>query len=647
MTSSKRDRAEALPQDLQEALRRRLAGRAGAAGARARAGAPDTGARRGIPRADRSRPLPLSFAQQRLWFLDRLSPGDAGYNSAVALRLTGRLDRAALSRALDTLVARHEALRTAFEESDGRPTQTVRPAGPVPLPVRDLTAPDRHAPTAPDRHAPTAPDRHAPTASGAVDSAVLDAALLAEYDRPFDLDADALLRALLLRESDASHVLMLTAHHIITDGWSMGVLLEELCIAYDAFARGAEPDLPPVATQYPDFAVWQREQLSGARLERHIAYWKKQLTGSVTHALPLDRPRGGQEPGAGAIHQFTVPADITAKLRTLATEQHTTLFTSLVAGCQALLARWSRQDDIIVGSLTPGRPRTDLERAVGFFAHTVVLRTFVASGGSFRDLLTAAADTVNEAFAHGDTPFERLVEAVGAPREPGRNPLFDAMVLLHPDPPTAPALHGLSVAPVTVPRQAAAFDLSVEFVPDGEQLTGLLEYRTDLFDTATAERMADQLLRLLDGATTEPDRPLDALPLLSPDEARRVTDEWNATARPVPTTTCPELFARQAARTPHATALVAGGERLDYATLDARATRLAHHLVARGAGPERLVALRLPRTADMVVAILAVWKSGAGYLPLDLALPEERVRFLLDDARPALVLDEDLDEAEG
>ncbi|MFD9074654.1 condensation domain-containing protein, partial [Streptomyces lasiicapitis] len=621
MTSSKRDRAEALPQDLQEALRRRLAGRAGAAGAAARAGAPDKGARRGIPRADRSRPLPLSFAQQRLWFLDRLSPGDAGYNSAVALRLTGPLDRAALSRALDTLVGRHEALRTMFEESDGRPAQTVRPAGPVPLPVRDLAAPNGHAPTG--------------------GSSVLDAALLAEYNRPFDLDADALLRALLLRESDTSHILMLTAHHIITDGWSMGVLLEELCLAYDAFARGAEPDLPPVVTQYPDFAVWQREQLSGARLERQIAYWKKQLTGSVAPALPLDRPRGGKEPGAGAIHQFTVPADVTAKLRTLATEQHTTLFTALVGGCQALLARWSGQDDIIVGSLTPGRPRTDLERAVGFFAHTVVLRTPVESGGSFRDLLTAAADTVNEAFAHGDTPFERLVEAVGAPREAGRNPLFDAMVLLHPDPPTAPALHGLTVAPVTVPRQAAAFDLSVEFVPDGEQLTGLLEYRTDLFDTATAERMADQLLRLLDGATAQPDRPLDALPLLSPDEARRVTDEWNATARPAPTTTCPELFARQAARTPHTTALVAGGEHLDYATLDARATRLAHHLVARGAGPERLVALRLPRTADMVVAILAVWKSGAGYLPLDLALPEERVRFLLDDARPALVLDEE------
>ncbi|MEV5427837.1 non-ribosomal peptide synthase/polyketide synthase [Streptomyces sp. NPDC052701] len=604
MTSSKRNRAEALPQDLQEALRRRLAGRAGAA---------DTPARRGIPRADRTRPLPLSFAQQRLWFLDRLRPGDARYNSAVALRLTGALDRAALARALDLVVERHEALRTTFDESDGRPVQTVHPAGPVPLPVRDLTAPDARA---------------------------LDAQLLAEYSRPFDLRTGPLLRALLLRESDTAHVLLLTAHHIVTDGWSMGVVLQELCAAYDAFVRGAAPGLPPVATQYPDFAVWQREDLSGARLERHLAYWSKQLSGAVPPELPLDRPRRGEESGAGAVHAFTVPAPVTARLRELAARQHTTLFTALVAACQALLARWSGQDDITVGSLTPGRSRTDLERAVGFFANTVVLRTRVEATGSFRDLLSAAADTVNDAFAHGDTPFERLVEAVGAPREAGRNPLFDVMVLLHPDPPAAPDPQGLAAAPVAVPRQAATFDLSVEFVPDGEGLTGLLEYRTDLIDPDTARRMADQLLRTLEGAAAEPDRPLGTLPLLSPREVRRVTDEWNATARPVPATPCPQLFERQAARTPHATALVAGDEHLDYATLDARADRLAHHLVARGAGPEKLVALRLPRTADMIVAILAVWKSGAGYLPVDLALPEDRVAFLLDDARPALVLDE-------
>ncbi|MGC5561706.1 non-ribosomal peptide synthase/polyketide synthase [Streptomyces sp. FR-108] len=599
MTSSKRDRAKALPQDLQEAMRRRLAGRAATA-------------RQGIPHADRTRPLPLSFAQRRLWFLDRLRPGDARYNSAVALRLTGPLDRTALSRALDTVVERHEALRTTFEESDGRPAQTVRPAAPVPLPVTDTP------------------------------SYALDAALLAEYRRPFDLGAGPLLRALLLCESDTAHTLLLTAHHIITDGWSMGVVLEELCTAYDAFAQGASPELGPVATQYPDFAAWQRDQLSGPRLERQLDYWKTRLTGAVASRLPLDHPRDGEESGAGAVRTFAVPAATTARLRELAAERHTTLFTSLVAACQALLARWSGQDDITVGSLTPGRSRTDLERTVGFFANTVVLRTPVDPDGSFRDLLGAAATTVNDAFAHGDTPFERLVEAVGATREPGRNPLFDVMVLLHPAPPAAPALRDLTATPVAVPRQAATFDLSVEFVPDGDGLTGLLEYRTDLFDTATAERLTDQLSRTLEGAATAPDRPLGSLPLLGPDEARRITEEWNGTALAVPAVTCPELLARQTERKPYATALVAGEDRLDYATLNSRADRLARHLVARGAGPERLVALQLPRTADMIVAILAVWKSGAAYLPLDLALPEERVRFLLDDARPAVVLDEAL-----
>ncbi|MFF5532690.1 non-ribosomal peptide synthase/polyketide synthase [Streptomyces cinerochromogenes] len=597
---SRRDRAEALPDQMREALRRRLAGRAGGT-------AP--AARQGIPRADRDRPLPLSFAQARLWFLDRLRPGDPRYNSAVAVRLTGTPDREALREALSAVVARHEALRTTFEETDGRPVQRVHPAGPVPLPVRD--------------------------------AGDLDADLLAEYARPFDLRHGPLLRALLLRESATAHVLLLTAHHIVTDGWSMGVVLDELCTAYDALARGGRPDLPPPATQYPDFAVWQREQLSGPRLERHLAYWKEQLAGAVAPELPLDRPRRGEEAGEGAVHTFTVPARLTARLRDLAREQHSTLHTALVAAVQALLARWSGQDDITVGSLTPGRSRTDLERAVGFFVNTVVLRTPVDASGSFRELLAKAVGTVGDAFAHGDTPFERIVEAVGAPREAGRNPLFDVMVLLHPEPPAATAPRGLATTPVTVPRHAATFDLSIEFVPDGTALTGLLEYRTDLFDAATAERLAGQLLRLLEGAAEAPDRPLGSLPLLSGDEIRRVVHDWSAGPRnPVDDTLYPVLFERRAARTPHALALVAGGERLDYATLNARANRLAHHLVALGAGPERLVALRLPRTADMITAILAVWKSGAGYLPLDPALPAERVRYLLDDARPALVLDE-------
>ena len=603
MTPSKRDRAAALPADLREALRRRLAGQVGSAG---------DGAGRTVPPADRSRPLPLSFVQQRLWFLDRLRPGDHRYNSALAVRFTGPLERGALARALSAVVARHEGLRTTFEETDGQLAQTVRPAEPVPLPVCDLIPP-----------------------------ATLDATLLGEYSRPFDLRQGPALRALLVRESDTAHVLLLTAHHIVTDGWSMGVVLDELCTAYAALVRGAAPELPPVATQYPDFAVWQREQLSGARLEKHLAYWNGQLAGAVAPALPLDRPRRGEEAGAGAIHTFTVPARLTARLRELVTEQHSTLYTALVAATQALLARWSGQDDITVGSLTSGRSRTDLERAVGCFVNTVVLRTPVERSWSFRDLLTAATTTVNDSFVHGDTPFERLVESVGAPREAGRNPLFDVMVLLHPAPPAAAAPQGLDVSLVDVPRQAATFDLSVEFVPDGEGLTGLLEYRSDLFDESTARRMADQLLRLLEGAVAEPDRPLGTLPLLSAEEVRQVTREWNGAVLPIDDATYPELLESRAALTPDALALVAGDERLDYATLNTRANRLAHHLISLGVGPERLVALLLPRTADMIVAILAVWKSGAGYLPIDLALPAERVRYLLDDARPALVLDED------
>ncbi|MYT29118.1 MULTISPECIES: condensation domain-containing protein, partial [unclassified Streptomyces] len=614
MTSSdaKKDRAAALPPELREALRRRLAGQA----------PPAATARPGIPRADRSRPLPLSFAQQRLWFLDRLRPGDARYNSAVALRLTGPLDRTALSGALDAVVARHEALRTTFDEDGGRPHQVVHPAAPVPLPLHDMT--DRQQ-----------------AASGADDGdAELDGLLLAAYSRPFDLRTGPLLRALLIRRAAEEHVLLLTAHHIVTDGWSMGVLLDEICAHYDALAHGEAPAPAPAATPYPDFAVWQRERLSGALLEDQLSYWAKQLDGLVPWELPLDRPRGGEESGAGAIHTFRVPAATAARLREVATAQHTTLFTALIAACQALFARWSGQDDIAVGSLTPGRGRTELERAVGLFVNTVVLRAPVDATRSYRELLDTSATAVLDAFAHDDLPFERVVEAAGATREAGRNPLFDVMVLLHPAPPAAPALRGLTAGTVPVPRRAAAFDLSIEFVPDGDGLSGLLEYRTDLFDAATAARMADQLLVLLGGVAAEPDRPLGELPLLSERERRRLTTEWNATALPVAPTTYPAVFEAQTARSPHATALVAGDTVLDYATLNARANRLAHRLIARGAGPERLVAIRLPRTAELIVALLAVLKTGAAYLPLDPELPDERLRFLLDDARPLLVLDE-------
>ncbi|MET8178288.1 non-ribosomal peptide synthase/polyketide synthase [Streptomyces sp. NPDC005336] len=602
MTSSRNSRASALPEELREALRRRLAGKAGRTEA--------------IPRADRAQPLPLSFAQARLWFLHTLQPDEAGYNSAVALRLTGALDPAALSRALDTLVERHEALRTVFEDGDGQPSQVVLPAAPLPLPVADL--------------------------DGAQDGRkALERRLQAEYSRPFDLRTGPLLRALLIRVADAEHVLLLTAHHIVTDGWSMGVLVDEVCALYDAgVAEGERKPLPPVPVQYPDFAVWQRERLDGPALEKQLDYWKGRLDGIVPLELPADRPRPAVRGSAGAVYEFTVACGAAARLRGLAAEQRTTLFTALVAACQGLFARWSGQDDIAIGTVTSGRGRIELERAVGFFVNTVVLRSGVDTSRSYRELLTDAGTTVLDAFAHDETPFERLVETVGARRDAGRNPLFDVMVLLHSTPRTAPRMAGLAAESVDVPRQSATFDLSVEFLEDGDELRGLLEYSTELFDAGTAERMAGHLLVLLDAVSAEPDRPVRELPLLTDEERRRVTDGGHGAALAVEPSTFPAVFEAQAARTPAATALVAGEEVYDFAGLNAAANRLAHHLIARGVGPERIVGVKLPRTADMVVAILAVLKAGGVYLPIDPELPAERLAFLTADAEPMLVLDE-------
>ncbi|WJE01554.1 non-ribosomal peptide synthase/polyketide synthase [Streptomyces antimycoticus] len=595
MTSSRNDRVSALPEELREALRRRLAGKAGRADA--------------IPRADRARPLPLSFAQERLWFLHTLQPEEAGYNSALALRLTGALDVAALSGALDALVERHEALRTTFDDIDGRPAQVVRPAAPVPLPVADLTGANR-------------------------EPGALDRLLLTEYARPFDLRTGPPLRALLIRLAEDEQVLLLTAHHIVTDGWSMGVLQDELCALY-----AAEP-LPSVPVQYPDFAVWQRERLSGAALDGQLDYWKGRLEGVVPLELPTDRPRPPAPTSAGAIHEFTVDRATADRLRALAARERTTLFTALVAVCQGLFARWSGQDDIAIGTVTSGRGRTELERAVGFFVNTVVLRSAVDTARSYRELLADAGATVLDAFAHDETPYQRLVEAVGARREAGRNPLFDVMVLLHSAPRSAPRLSGPAAASVEVPRQSATFDLSVEFVEDGEELRGLLEYSTELFDTATAERMAGHLLVLLDGVAADPDRPVRELPLLTDAERRRRTAAGHGPALPVRPATFPAMFEAQAARTPEATALVASDATYDFAGLNAAANRLAHHLIAQGVGPEHVVGVKLPRTADMVVAILGVLKAGGVYLPLDPELPAERLAFLLEDAEPALVLDQ-------
>ncbi|ANN17190.1 non-ribosomal peptide synthetase [Amycolatopsis orientalis] len=599
MTSSRSDRIAALSPELREKLRTRMAGAAGRADV--------------LPTADRDRPLPLSFAQRRLWFLDRLHPDDAEYNSALALRLTGQLDLPALAEAVRALVERHESLRTTFDEVDGEGVQIIHPPAGLPLPVADVAA------------------------------EALDRVLLEEYSRPFDLKRGPLARAWLGRTGPEEHVLLMCVHHIVTDGWSMGVLTGELAELYNAGVRGERAVLPPQPVQYADFAAWQRKRLTGDMLTERLAYWQHRLAGLAPLELPTDRPRPATRTTEGAVREFSLPRETAARLAELARSCETTLFTVVLAACKVLFARYAGQEDVAVGTVVQGRDRPELQRVVGFFVNTVVLRSTVDLSRSFRELLGEVRETVLDAFSHDDVPFERLVDAVHADRDPSRNPLFDVMVLLHSASGAKPAFDGLVAEDVGVARESSNFDLTVEFEERDGVLAGLVEYSTALFDADTIDRLVSHLAVLLDAVTARPDRPLAELPLATADELRRMLVEWNHTGLDVPDTTVVDLLAAQAAATPDETALVFRDESLDYAELTRRVDELAGELARRGAGPERIVAVMLPRSAEAVVALFAVLKAGAVYLPVDPGLPAERVETLLRDADPVVVVDEDFE----
>jgi len=581
MTTSRQSRIDALPAELREQLRRRLAGRAKAAD--------------GIPRADRSSALPLSYAQQRLWFLDELRPGESEYNSAVALRLSGPLDVPALTVALTALVARHESLRTTVIVVDGVATQSI--ADSVDVPLRVVEAP-----------------------------AELDRVLADEYSRPFDLRKGPLLRALLVRLAAEDHVLLLTAHHVVTDGASMGIMIDELGRLY-----GGATLAPPPA-QYADYAVWQR----GRPLDRHLEYWTSQLAGVEPLELPTDRPRPAVRTSAGAVHDFLLPATVSQRLSELAREHETTPYAVLVATCQVLLARYTGRQDVVVGSVVNVRNRPELERMVGFFVNTVVLRSTVDDEVSFGDLLAQVRETVLASLEHAEAPFDKVVESLRLERDPSRNPLFDVLVLLHGAAGAPPEFGALAVEPVDVSRRSATFDLSFEFQDTAEGLAGSVEYSTDLFGPDTVERMAEHLSTLLMEITSV--RRVGDLPVLTSAERSRLLVEANDTALPAPASSIVEVFEATVRKVPNDLALVFQDTEFTYAELNARVNRLAHHLIALGAGPERVVALALPRSAELIVAMLAVWKAGAVYLPVDRALPKDRVDLLLRDAGTTLVV---------
>jgi amino acid adenylation domain-containing protein len=560
--------------------------------------------------------LPLSFAQQRLWFLDRLTPRNPAYVVSSALRLRGRLDVDRLRRALDCIVARHEVLRTTFVLRDGHPAQRIAAPKPLPLPVVLLE------------------HRDAEQATRQVRRIVEEQA-----SQPFDLEHGPLLRALLLRLGDDEHLLALFCHHIVCDHWSDGVLWGELAAFYRADSEDETTPLPALRVQYADFALWQRRRLQGALREQQLAYWTERLRGAPPSLeLPTDHPHPATQSFHGASHSFAIPSALATALGELCRQEGATPFMALLAAFKLLLFRYSGQEDLVVGTPIANRTHRDLEGLIGFFVNTLALRGDLSGDPSFRELLARVREAALGAYAHQDLPFEQLVEALQPERDLSRQPLFQAMFVLENTPAPQLQLPGLTLSPEPIESTSAKFDLTLLVEQRGEVLHATLEYARDLFEPATIAAMAGHYLALLDAVVADPTLPISRAPLMSAPERERILTSWNDTAAFFPDRCIHELFEAQAARTPQAPALFFDGETLSYQTLNARANRLARTLRARGVGPETLVGICMQRGVDLVVAMLAVLKAGGAYLPLDPGYPAERLAFMLADSRAALVL---------
>ncbi len=561
--------------------------------------------------------LPLSFGQRRLWVVDQLQPGSPAYNVPTALRVRGPLRPRALARALAALAERHEALRTVFPASGGEPVQRVRPPAPVPLPVVDLAALP-------------------------ADRAGREALRLAgeEALRPFDLGAGPLLRSTLLHLGDEDRAVLFTLHHAVSDGWSVGVLTREVSELYAASAEGRAPALEPLPVQYADYAAWQHRWMSGEALDAQLAWWRGRLEGAPPLLeLPVDRPRPARPDGRGAAVRVELPAALSERVRARARQRGATPFMALLAAWQALLARWSGVDDVVVGTPVAGRDRPEVEGLIGFFVNTLALRARVPADETFEGLLGRVREDVLGAFAHQDLPFERLVEALAPDREAGHTPLFQAIFALQTADAGELSLGGARVEPFGGGAAAAKYDLALELTDAGGRFAGGIVFRTELFDADTAGRLAARYAALLEGALADPGRRLADIPLFTPGERRVLVEEWGAPgATPAPAHTVPGLFAAQAARTPDAAALSFGGAATTYAELDRRSAALARELAARGVGPDARVGLCAERSAEMVVGMLAILRAGGAYLPLDPQYPAERLAYMLDDAGARVLL---------
>ncbi|WP_457881778.1 pyoverdine non-ribosomal peptide synthetase PvdD [Pseudomonas aeruginosa] len=566
-----------------------------------------------IPLADRQQPLALSFAQERQWFLWQLEPESAAYHIPSALRLRGRLDVDALQRSFDSLVARHETLRTRFRLEGGRSYQQVQPAVSVSI------------------------EREQFGEEGLIER------IQAIVVQPFDLERGPLLRVNLLQLAEDDHVLVLVQHHIVSDGWSMQVMVEELVQLYAAYSQGLDVVLPALPIQYADYALWQRSWMEAGEKERQLAYWTGLLGGEQpVLELPFDRPRPARQSHRGAQLGFELPRELVEAVRALAQREGASSFMLLLASFQALLYRYSGQADIRVGVPIANRNRVETERLIGFFVNTQVLKADLDGRMGFDELLAQARQRALEAQAHQDLPFEQLVEALQPERNASHNPLFQVLFNHQSEIRSVTPevqLEDLRLEGLAWDGQTAQFDLTLDIQEDENGIWASFDYATDLFDASTVERLAGHWRNLLRGIVANPRQRLGELPLLDAPERRQTLSEWNPAQREcVVQGTLQQRFEEQARQRPQAVALILDEHRLSYGELNARANRLAHCLIARGVGADVPVGLALERSLDMLVGLLAILKAGGAYLPLDPAAPEERLAHILDDSGVRLLL---------
>ena len=564
-----------------------------------------------------SNTFPLSFAQQRLWFLNQLQQDSAVYNVAGGVRMNGALSVTALERALNEVLLRHESLRTTIRQIESEPVQIITSPQPFHLPTFDL--------------------QNVPEAQREAEAQLL---LTNEARKPFNIETGPLFRTTLLVLSAEEHILLLTMHHIISDGWSIGIFVRELMELYEAFVNNRPSTLPPLAVQYVDFAVWHREWLQEEVFAKAVSYWKEKLAGAVSLLeLPTDHPRPPSQGFAGARQPLVIPQELTESLRQLAEQQNATLFMILLAAFKVFLFRHARQEDIVVGVPIAGRNKPDLENVIGLFINMLAMRTDLSGNPTFRELLDRVRDTALGAYEHQDLPFEKLVEVMQPERDTSYSPLFQ--VMFHLGNLGIPSLNlpGLTLTPLDTETGTSKFDLTLDLTETPAGLNGFFDYSTDLFDRVTIQRLAERFQILLKAVVADPETPIASLPLLSAAEENQLVVGLNETAETFPQAAClHQIFEDQVEQTPEATAVSFEGRTLSYAELNRRANQLAHRLIKLGVGPEVLVAICMERSLDLPIALLAVLKAGGAYLPLDPAYPRERLAFILEETRAPVIL---------